>query len=407
MPATPTPSGAGGLIDVPIAYEFLSSLQDLPPSDGVVVWDSSGHRFDYISWEGQRFPLLRITLPPGEEGAYSPAPIFGPSQRILINSYKRDEIYVFDLTSSEAWGYAPGCHGRGISSDWSAGPAYVVFRCLDDDPSVYHAVSLADPSAQVVNLTLPPSITKADFYVPVWTSENDLTVRAAPNGSERGWCTTTLPEPDFKCLTSQYWAGAVSPDGLSIEVREDYDSPSISQSSPDRVGVAPAACITLGGTNCEPRWYQVNGIIANWDDINSPDFNRVLAFPAAWSPDGENLVFIVEQELVSGMTPPSPPGNDIWRLNLETGAFTHLRHIPSLSSGSISGFPNFRWLDSYGGQVLPSIWAPDGERVLLDEPDSYDPRHGNYPLYLLSIKDGSLTVLAEDAGPVLGPLSVP
>ena len=415
LPGTNTPivtvpsatPGGQGTLEIPIEYDFLTPFGDLPPGEGLVVWDFKANRFDYLSWDGQRFPLLTISLPKGED-SYGPAPVFGQADKILINPIDRAEFYVFDLRSGEAWGYATGCDGRTIitSNRWAVGARYVVFRCPDDEPNVLHAVSLTDPSSPPHRLTVPASVSNPDRYSLLWTSETDIVFREGPNGSVRGWCSASLGVSAVECHAPPLWAGSISPDGSSIEVRNDF-AQGVSPWSPEQVGMAAAECITQADIECEPRWYQVQGVVATWDDIQSRDFHRILAYPAAWSPDGENVVFIVRQEPLGGMDLPPPPGNDVWQLDLGSGEFTHLLRLPQLSETDIIDSPMFRWTDA-SGQVLPSLWAPDGEHVLIEHSSlNYVGAERGYPLYSLSIRDGSLSLLTEDGGPVIGPLSVP
>ena len=381
-----------GLIDVPIEYEFLTPFENLPHGEGLVIWDFKAQRFDYLTWDGQRFPLLSVTLSPGLTDFVRPAPVFGEADKIVLPI--AGDFYVFDLKSRSAWGYATDCEDLYVyvspPENWAVGQRYVAFLCRND----VHIVSLAQPSAPFTKLIVGGE----GSVVPTWSGDSELTIRSKPAETiARRWCTATLPSPSLECQEPPYWVGAISPDGASMEVREvGVESPLPWE--PDRVGVASAECLMRGEQECRPRWYPGDGVVAAWDDHSWTGDYLGHRLPVAWSPDGASMLFITQQEAPNRATAVASVGHDVWRLNLKTGSFARLRTISS-------GFPMFRWLER-DGQYLPPIWAPGGERVLI-EPDTFYRTQDRYPLFLLSIRDGSLTTLTEQGGPVLGPLSVP
>jgi len=390
--ASSTSTSENGLIQVPFEYEFLTPFENLPQGEGLVMWDFKAQRFDYLTWDGRRFPMLSISLPPGLVDSTWPAPVFGQADEIVIPW--AGEFYVFDLKGGKAWGYATDCDDLYIHlsspENWAVGTKYVAFLCSYD----VHVISLAEPASLVGKLTFG----NQHDVVPTWRNDDELTIRSkAAETIEGEWCTATIPAQRLDCHDLPYWIGAMSPDGASVEVREVGPASSLPW-EPDRVGVGAAECLERSTQECHPDWYDGDGLVPAWDDHSWTGDYLGHRLPAGWSPDGETIIFITQQETRSETNSVTSSGHDVWRLNLKTGSFTRLRTIPT-------GFPMFRWLER-NGQYLPPLWAPDGEQVLI-ESDSFYRTQDSYPLYLLSARDGSLTTLTEQGGPVLGPLRVP
>ncbi|NIM92107.1 MAG: hypothetical protein GTO18_00110 [Anaerolineales bacterium] len=343
--------------------------------EGLAVWDSSTLRVDFITWNGERFPLLQVNSdvdPDSWETFLSPLEFQGEVSSKVVFYLEEDResespseaIYIVDIKDFSITAHRLGCKVSRIHI--ALGEKYLSYRCFYT-PLTYYIVDLEDPFiGQMRSLPVPED--DALDIVARWQNETDIVFYQSYFSIPSGIfhiCLDSINDQEPMCKIYNFWIGDFSPNRKWVEIRiEDEDFP-------DGVGVLPAACLREKSDDCTPQWMPT--------EIASGKFGLY----ASWTPDSRHIIYVAPAYYV-GET------SDYWVYSVEKNEF--------VDQWQEVGSYKFRYI--FGARP---IWAPDGKHFLVEGSNAEDdPEEDGY---LVSVEDGTHTLL-YDGGTLLGVIRI-
>lgn len=338
--------------------------------------------FDYLSWDGERRPLLRIgydekkgnefTIPPWLLLIPSSEPryfAFTPSEEIEVK-----DIYWVDLLQKELFGYRSVCELITPGGDYSIaiGPKWITYVC-DKDQTTWHLFSLDDPSV-TTSLQLPLNNELSKGFRPSWLDADTLILNHRARPINR--CVVDLTDPSEPVVSCQEFdpdltLGRFSSDGTLMELRASYNT---TNSHPQEIGVINTDCFA-SSIGCLPHLYP---------SPFGPDAGPrgVFLEDGAWLPDSSGILYVQLQSINSAWADKTY----LWTFDLNQEIFTQIAYLDD---------PLVFYQDY--NQSAP-IWSPDETRVLLQNFSK---------VYAFDLTDNTLQLLNDDGGIAIGTVVLP
>ncbi len=133
------PEGARHLDAIPFGYHFLTPPEDFPKGKLLVYLDTEKSQINYLTWQGETGPLLRIdrsfwptaeSAPPLAPDELWLMPVGGDGRHIVLDlemplSKMNERIYViFDLIQRQAWAFSASCEADNYLLGDEVGPGF-------------------------------------------------------------------------------------------------------------------------------------------------------------------------------------------------------------------------------------------------------------------------------------------
>ncbi|MCK5054307.1 MAG: hypothetical protein KAR65_08515 [Anaerolineales bacterium] len=373
---------------MPFSLEWLAEPSHSDESAIMIASGSApgfGHSddppdFDYLTWSGERRPLLGIRYDDSKGSDFNRPPwlllipsaethyfAFAPSEEIEVH-----DIYWVDILKKELFGYQTVCelmttHGEdaiAIGSKW------LTYVC-DEDQTTWHAFSLEDPSI-TNSFQLPFDEEFSKSFEPFWLDADTLILDRGGKSETR--CIVDLSDSSAPVVSCQEFdlyitLGRFSPDGDLMEVRVSIDTTYL---NPQEIGVLNTACFS-SSIGCFPNLFP------------SPfgsEAAGVFLEDSAWLPDSSGILYIQLQSIISAWA----DNTYLWLFDIHQRKFTQIAYIDE----PLEINPYFNHLSAF--------WSPDGARVLLQNINN---------IYAFDLNDGTLQLLSDEGGVAIGTIVLP